>query len=57
MVNSLFGLLLAVGVGTWVYNYFHNKTGGNTQNALIMAGIAGVIVFVAFLVVLSFIPK
>lgn len=57
MVNSLFGLLLATGVGAWVYNYIYNRTGGNVQNALVMAAVAGAFAFVVFLTVLHFIPK
>lgn len=36
------GLMLGAGVATWVYNKIYRSTGGNSKNAAIVAGIAGV---------------
>ncbi|GAC1393152.1 MAG: hypothetical protein NVSMB46_10050 [Candidatus Saccharimonadales bacterium] len=51
--NYLVGLMLGAGVGAWVYNKMMHKTGNNTQNALIVAGIAGIFAFFLIVTVLS----
>jgi hypothetical protein len=56
MSNVFIGILLAVGVGGWVYAKTQKSTGGNTQNSLIVAGIAAFFAFVVALTILSFIP-
>lgn len=50
MTNGLVGFLAAVGFGAWVYSKVQRRTGGNTKQALIVAGIAAVF---ALIVVLS----
>lgn len=40
--NLTIGLLVGAGVSAWVYNKTHERTGGNTQNALTVAAIVGV---------------
>lgn len=57
MSNWLIAFLLALGVGGWIYNYFMRRTGGLTQNALIVAGIVAGIVFILALTVMSLLPS
>lgn len=55
MTPFLIALMLGVGVAAWVYNKVMNQTGGNTQNALTIASVSGVIALVITLTVLSMI--
>lgn len=57
MPPALVAFLFAAGFGAWVYAKLARNTGGNTQNALIGAGIAGAFTFVAFLIILSIVDK
>ncbi|HSX27564.1 MAG TPA: hypothetical protein VLG25_02175 [Patescibacteria group bacterium] len=43
--NGLVGLMLGAGVAAWVYGQVQHRTGNNTQNSLIVAGIAGLFTF------------
>jgi hypothetical protein len=56
MGNGFIAFLLAAGASTWIYSKFMRSTGGNTKNAVIAAGISGVLLFVLTLIVLGFIP-
>ena len=51
--NFMVGLFLGVGVAAWVYSKTMRSTGNNTQNALIVAGVAGGFAFLLVLIVLS----
>lgn len=42
--------MLGAGAAAWTYNKMHRSTGGNVQNAAIVAGVAGVFAFVAGLI-------
>lgn len=55
MSNVLIGFLLGAGFAAWVYSKIMRSTGGNTQNALIVAGTAGAFAWVAMIVFLGFI--
>ncbi|HOR23432.1 LPXTG cell wall anchor domain-containing protein [Candidatus Saccharibacteria bacterium] len=57
MSEFTIAFLIAAGGGTWVYLYFMRKTGSNTQNSLIAAGLVGVLIFIAAFIVLGFINK
>ena len=37
--------LAAAGGGTWVYSRMYRQTGGNTTNALVVAGGVGLVIF------------
>lgn len=55
--NILVGFLLAAGSSAWVYAKVSRSSGGNTQSALIVAGIVGVGVWIAVILLLrAFIP-
>lgn len=56
MSNEVIGLLFAVGAGAWVYAKTARTTGGNTQSALIVAGVAAVFVFLIIWILLGFVP-
>lgn len=47
--GTLIGLFAGLAAAAWVYSYMQRKTGGNTQNASIAAGLAGGAVFILFL--------
>jgi len=57
MGYGFIAFLMAIGTAAWVYSKFQRSTGGNTQNALIGAGVVGVIVFVLVFSLLNFIPE
>ena len=41
MSNMLIGFIFGIGFAGWVYSKIYRSTGGNTQNAIIVAGVAG----------------
>ncbi len=43
--------MLGAGVAAWTYSKIMRSTGNNTQNALIVAGVAGVFAFVLALII------
>lgn len=53
MSDFVIGLMAGLGTGAYIYNLMYKNTGGNTQNALIVAGIAGVFAMVAMMTLLS----
>lgn len=48
MSLGLVSFFFAVGAAAWIYNWTMNRTGGNTKNALIVAGSVGVALFIFF---------
>lgn len=50
-------LITAVGASAWIYSKVMNRTGGNTQNALIVSGVAAIMIFVITLTVLSIVEN
>ena len=57
MPPAVVALLFAIGAGTWVYTKVMRSTGGNTQNAAIVACVAGIFAFIALLLILNTIDK
>jgi hypothetical protein len=57
MPPALVAFLFAVGFATWVYSKVQRSTGGNTQNSLVVSGIAAVFGFVILLIILSAIDR
>lgn len=53
MSNAVIGLFAGLGVAAYIYNLMYKNTGGNTQTALIVAGVAGGFVWVLLLVLLN----
>lgn len=51
--NFMIGLLMGLGAGGWIYGKVQRRTGGNTQDSLIMAGVGGFFVFLLVLLLLS----
>ncbi len=51
MGNGLIAFLVAVSASAWIYSKMMRSTGGITQNAIIVAAIGGVFIFVIVLVV------
>lgn len=56
MSNGLVAFLFAIGAAAWVYSKFNRKTGGNTQSAVIGAGVVGLVVFVLAFTLLALLP-
>lgn len=44
-------LFTTAGAMAWIYNKTMNKTGSNTKTALTTAGVSGVVIFIAGLIV------
>lgn len=44
MSNLLIAFLLAVGCGGWIYSKMYRRSGGLTQQALIVAGVSGLVI-------------
>ena len=57
MSNNVIAFLVSVGAAGWVYSKMIRRTGGNTQSALIVAAISGVMLFIFVLFALSFVPN
>lgn len=57
MSNGLIAFFVAVSVTVWVYTKISRKTGGNTQNSLVVAGAAGLFTFLIALMLLGLIPS
>jgi hypothetical protein len=57
MSKYLIALIAAIGAGGWAYSKIQRRTGGNTQTSLLMAGVAGVIVFLFIIIVFGFLPE
>lgn len=56
MNNGFIGVLLAIGIGGWVFAKTQKSTGNNTKTALIVAGVAAFFAFILMLTILSFVP-
>lgn len=57
MPNVVVAFLLAAGGGAWSYTKINAKTGGNTQNALVVGGVVGALLFVVMMIVLALVDK
>lgn len=53
MSNVLIGFLAGAGIAAWIYGKMFRSTGGNRQNALVVAGSAGVAAWVIILLILN----
>lgn len=49
LVSFIFGL----GASAWVYSKVMNRTGGNTQSALVTAGVSGLALAILFFLILT----
>lgn len=47
------GLMLGAGAAAWVYSKVMRSTGGNIQNSLVVAGIAGVAAMILIMALLN----
>jgi hypothetical protein len=55
--NLLIGFLLGAGFGAFVYSKALRSSGGNSRNALILAGCSGVAAMVILMTILSMVFK
>ncbi|MDB5163836.1 MAG: hypothetical protein JWS12_454 [Candidatus Saccharibacteria bacterium] len=53
MSNALVSLLLAVGGATWIYTKVMRRSGNNTQQSLVVAGMVAAIIFVVVITLLD----
>lgn len=53
MSDLVISLIIAVSSFAWVYNKFTGRTGGDTQRAIIVAGVAAAAVFIVFMTLLA----
>ena len=51
MSNFMVALLVGLGVAGWIYGKMMRRTGGITQNALIVAGTGGLFAFLIVLII------
>jgi hypothetical protein len=51
------GIMLGAGAGTWVYSKTMRRTGGNTQNAIVLAAITGIIACIFIMTVLAMVDS
>lgn len=51
--NVMVGFLAGIGSAAWVYSKMQRQTGGNTQNSMIVAGIAGLGAFLFLITLLQ----
>ncbi len=57
MSNALIAFFVAAPAAFWIYPKIINKTGGNTNSALVVAAIAGVFIFFCMLIIISLLPS
>ena len=55
MSDVFIGLLLAAGVGAWVYNKINQRTGGSNSKSIATAAIAAILAFMTMITILRFI--
>ncbi|MCA9331832.1 hypothetical protein KC968_02730 [Candidatus Saccharibacteria bacterium] len=56
--NVLIGFLAGIGFGAWVFSKIQRQTGGNTTNSLVVAGGAGLVLFIAIVTLMAlFVPS
>lgn len=48
---------MGIGIGGWVYSKAYRRTGGNNQNALLVAGISGAVAWLVVTTLLGTIFK
>lgn len=57
MSRGLISVLLAIGSSAWVYAQLQRRSGNNTRQSLMAAGIGAVVIFVVIFVILGMILK
>lgn len=56
--NVMIGFLAGIGFAAWVFSKMQRQTGGNTSNSLVVAGGAGLVLFLLVITALAlFVPK
>jgi predicted ABC-type exoprotein transport system permease subunit len=56
MSNSVVGLLVALGLSAWIYSKVMKTTGNNTQSALTVSAISGVLIFIVVIILMGYLP-
>ena len=57
MSNGLIAFMMGIGVATWVYSKMYSRTGGNSQSAGVVAGVAGLAAAGLMFLILAMIPS
>ena len=56
--NMMIGFLAGIGFAAWVFAKMQRQTGGNTSNSLVVAGGAGLVLFLLVVTLMAlFVPK
>ncbi len=55
--NLMIGFLVGAGFGAWIYSKVIRSTGGNTKNAIVVAGIAGFLALAVVTILMGIIFK
>jgi len=55
--NILIGLIFGIGFGGWIYSKMYRRTGGNTSNSIIVAGLCGAAGWLFFTFVMMYISS
>ncbi len=51
--NAMIGFLAAMGAGAWIFTKMQRRSGNNTSNSLVVAGGAGLVIFLLITVLLG----
>ncbi len=51
--NMMIGFLAGIGFAAWVFSKMQRQTGGNTSNSLVVAGGAGLVIFLLIVTVMA----
>jgi hypothetical protein len=51
--NAMIGFLAALGAGTWIFVQMQRRSGNNTSNSLVVAGGAGLVIFLLITVLMG----
>lgn len=51
--NLTVGIIMGIGVAGWVYSKIYKRTGGNTQNSLVVAVLVGLLAAMVVVVILG----
>lgn len=46
MGEGVIALFIALGSGAWIYNKMYPRTGGQTNNAWVVAGVCTLVIFI-----------
>jgi hypothetical protein len=57
MGNGLLAFLVAISASVWIYSKLMRSTGSNLKNSISGAAVAGIIIFIAVIIIAGKIPS